>query len=281
MSSRTRVLIAGAGVAAFEATLALRDAAGERVDIELVAPETKFWYRPLAVAEPFGLGEVLTFDLPQLAAEAGAQFTPGEVVALDSVGHVARTAAGAELAYDVLLIATGASPRPAVAGALTFRGPADTELMRTLLRELDGGDVRRVAVAIPLDAVWALPAYELALLIAAYATGRRIEEAQVTLVTPEEEPLELFGSAASAAAKELLDERGIALRTHVYATEASDGELRLVPEGLIAVDRVVALRLFRGRTRYITRCLFGRAGEFLALPGGSRACGGGRRAHIL
>jgi len=46
MSSRTRVLIAGAGVAAFEATLALRDAAGERVDIELVAPETKFWYRP-------------------------------------------------------------------------------------------------------------------------------------------------------------------------------------------------------------------------------------------
>src|SRR6266540_4068459 len=167
MSSRTRVLIAGAGVAAFEATLALRDAAGERVDIELVAPETKFWYRPLAVAEPFGLGEVLTFDLPQLAAEAGAQFTPGEVVALDSVGHVARTAA--------------------VAGALTFRGPADTELMRTLLRELDGGDVRRVAVAIPLGAVWALPAYELALLIAAYATGRRIEEAQVTLVTPEEE----------------------------------------------------------------------------------------------
>src|SRR6266540_5968258 len=94
MSSRTRVLIAGAGVAAFEATLALRDAAGERVDIELVAPETKFWYRPLAVAEPFGLGEVLTFDLPQLAAEAGAQFTPGEVVALDSVGHVARTKAG-------------------------------------------------------------------------------------------------------------------------------------------------------------------------------------------
>jgi sulfide:quinone oxidoreductase len=54
MSSGTRVLIAGASVAAFEAALALRAAAGERVDIELVAPETSFWYRPLAVAEPFG-----------------------------------------------------------------------------------------------------------------------------------------------------------------------------------------------------------------------------------
>src|SRR5215218_1864694 len=224
MTSPTRVLIAGAGVAAFEATLALRAAAGERVDIEFVAPETKFWYRPLAVAEPFGLGEVLTFELSQLAAEAGAIFTPGEVVAVDAVAHVARTKAGAELAYDVLLIATGASPRPAVAGALTFRGPADTELIRTLLRELDRGDVQRVALAVPLGAVWALPAYELALLIAAYATGRRIEDAQLALVTPEEEPLELFGSAASAAAKELLDERGITLHTHVYPTEASDGQ---------------------------------------------------------
>ena len=149
MTSPTRVLIAGAGVAAFEATLALRATAGERVEIELVAPETTFSYRPLAVAQPFGLGEVRTFELPQLAADGGARFTPGEVVAVDAVAHVARTAEGAELAYGVLLIATGASPRTAVAGALTFRGPADTDLVKALLRELDGGDVRSVAVAIP------------------------------------------------------------------------------------------------------------------------------------
>ena len=247
MTSPTRVLIAGAGVAAFEATLALRAAAGERVDVELVAPGPRFWYRPLAVAEPFGLGEVLTFELPQLAADAGAQFTLGEVTAVDAVAHVARTAAGTELPYDVLLIATGASPGTAVAGALTFRGPADTELIRALLRELDGGEVRRVAVAVPLGAVWALPAYELALLIAAYADARHIEDVQVVLVTPEEEPLRLFGSAASAAAKALLDERGITLHPHAYATEASDGQLRLVPEGVIAVDRVVALPRLYGR----------------------------------
>lgn len=188
-----------------------------------------------------------TFDLPQLAAEAGAHFTPGEIVAVDAAAHVARTAAGAELAYDVLLIATGASPRAAVAGALTFRGPADTDLIRTLLHELGGGDVQRVAVAVPLGAVWALPAYELALLIAAYATGRRLEDVQIVLVTPEEEPLQLFGSAASAAATQLLDERGITLHTHAYATEASDGQLRLVPEAIIAADRVVALPRLDGR----------------------------------
>jgi sulfide:quinone oxidoreductase len=243
-----RVLIAGAGVAAFEATLALRAAANERVDIELVAPETKFWYRPLAVAEPFGLGEVLTFDLAQLAADAGAHFTPGEVIAVDAVAHVAHTAAGVELPYDVLLIATGASPRTAVAGALTFRGPADTELITKLLGELDGGEVRRVAVAVPSGAVWVLPGYELALLIAAYVTARRIEDVEIVLVTPEEEPLQLFGSTASAAAKELLDERGITLYKGAHATEASDGQLlRLVPQAAIDVDRVVALPRLYGR----------------------------------
>jgi sulfide:quinone oxidoreductase len=247
MTSPTRVLIAGAGVAAFEAALALRADAGERVDIELVAPETRFWYRPLAVAEPFGLGEVLSFELPRLAADAGALFTPGEITAVDAVAHVARTAAGAELPYDVLLLAMGASPRPAVAGALTFRGPADTDLIRGLLRELDGGDVRRVAVAVPLGAVWALPAYELALLIDGYADTHDLKDVEVVLVTPEEEPLQLFGSAASAAARALLDERGITLHPHAYATEASDGQLRLVPEATIAVDRVVALPRLYGR----------------------------------
>jgi sulfide:quinone oxidoreductase len=241
MTSPTRVVIAGAGVAAFEATLALRAAAAERVDIELVAPETRFWYRPLAVAEPFGLGEVLSFELSQLAAEAGAQFTPGEITAVDAAAHIARTAAGAELTYDVLLLAMGARPRPAVEGALTFRGPADTELIRGLLREIDGGDVRRIAVAVPLGAVWALPAYELALLIAGYADAREIEGVEVALVTPEEEPLQLFGSNASAAARALFAERGITLHTHVHATEAKDDQLHLVPEAAIAADRVVAL----------------------------------------
>ena len=76
--SRTHVLIAGGGVAALEAALALQSFAGGELDVELVAPETQFWYRPLAVAEPFGRGEVRHFDLPELVAGAGASFSLGE-----------------------------------------------------------------------------------------------------------------------------------------------------------------------------------------------------------
>jgi len=61
-----RVLIAGAGVAALEAALALRSLAADRVDVELLGAEHHFWYRPLSVTEPFGLGEAKRYALPAL-----------------------------------------------------------------------------------------------------------------------------------------------------------------------------------------------------------------------
>ena len=70
---RYRVLIAGGGVAALEAMVALRRLAEERVDIELLAPDRDFFYRPLAVAEPFGAGEAFRFDLRALATGCGAR----------------------------------------------------------------------------------------------------------------------------------------------------------------------------------------------------------------
>ena len=52
-----RVVIAGGGVAALEATLALRALAEEAVSIEVIAPERDFVYRPLSVAQPFRVAE--------------------------------------------------------------------------------------------------------------------------------------------------------------------------------------------------------------------------------
>ena len=46
--------------------------------------------------------------------------------------------------------------------------------------------------------------------------------------------------------RQLLEERGIALHTGSCPVELVDGELRLVPEGTIAADRVVALPRLRG-----------------------------------
>jgi sulfide:quinone oxidoreductase len=242
----TRVLIAGGGVAALESALALRELGEGRVSVELLAPEPEFWYRPLAVAEPFGLGEVRHFDLAELAAAAGAVFSPGALSGVDAGGRLAHTSAGSPISYDVLLVACGASPTPAVPGALTFRGPADTERIRQLLEEIVAGQVGRVAFVVPWGAVWSLPIYELALMTAAYLAERELVRVELALVTPEEVPLQLFGRAGSEAVRELLEERGIALQTGSCPVELADGELRLVPEGTLAADRVVALPRLRG-----------------------------------
>jgi sulfide:quinone oxidoreductase len=241
-----RVVIAGGGVAALEAALALRALAEDRVGVELIAPEPHFWYRPLAVAEPFGLGEVRQFELAELAAAAGGTFSLGALTGVDAGGRLAQTSVGGSIPYDVLLVACGAVPTPAVTGALTFRGPADTERIRDLLGEIVAGQVGRVAFVVPWGAVWSLPIYELALMTAAYLAERQLDHVDLALVTPEDEPLQLFGRAGSEAVREVLEGRGIAVHTGSSPVELVDGELRLVPEGTIAADRVVALPRLRG-----------------------------------
>jgi sulfide:quinone oxidoreductase len=214
-----RVVIAGGGVAALEAALALRELAPEGVDLEIVAPEPQYWHRPLAVAEPFGLGTVQRLDLGRMAAHVDAAFTIGELARVDGDRHCAWTTGGAAFEYDVLVVACGARPEPAVPGALTFRGAADTDRLRELL-----DTVRSVAYVVPEGVAWPLPAYELALLTAAHRPG-----VKVVLSTPEEEPLAAFGAAVSDAVRALLDERGIEFR----------------PQAL-EVDHVVALPRLRG-----------------------------------
>jgi sulfide:quinone oxidoreductase len=245
-SAQTRVLIAGGGVAALEATLALGALAENRLSIELVAPESDFTYRPLAVAEPFRVGEVRRFPLRPLVEAAGAGLRDGRVTHVDPDRHSVRTEDGAELAYDVLLLALGALPVEAVPGALTFRGPEDGPALAALLEQALAGELRSIAFALPAGVSWPLPLYELALLTGTYLTDRGAMGVELTVVTPEETPLGLFGAAASGAIHELLDTRGIGLRTHATPLRFEAGVLRLTPEDQIKTDRVVALARLAG-----------------------------------
>ena len=246
-SDERNVLIAGGGVAALEAALALRALGSERVTVELLAPEPQFWYRPLAVAEPFSLGEVRHFDLSGIASEMGATFTPGELVSVDAARHLAYTSPGGVVPYDTLLVAVGTTPTAAIRGAITFRGPADTAKLEALLAELEAGAVHHVAFAVPTGAAWSLPAYELALMTAGRVAARGLTGVALALVTPESSPLQLFGREASDHVAVLLAEHGIAFHGGAYAAEARPGELLLVGDEIVPCERVVALPRLEGR----------------------------------
>jgi sulfide:quinone oxidoreductase len=165
---------------------------------------------------------------------------------VDAEGKLAHLSTGGAVAYDALLIACGALPKPAVPGALTFRGPADVDLIRRLLDDVAAGQVQHVAFVLPWGAVWSLPIYELALMTASWAAARGMSDVDVAVVTPEDEPLHLFGRQASDAVRELLEKRGVALHVHAGAVEAAHGQLRLLADEAIPADRVVALARLAG-----------------------------------
>lgn len=237
------MLIAGGGVAALEAMVALRRFAGELVDIELVSPDRDFFYRPLAVGEPFGLGEVLRFDIPTLARGCSATHRFGTITSVDADAHEVRTSRNATIAYDVLLIAIGARPREAVPGALTFRGQADVPLIAGMLSDIDRGQVERVAFALPGGVTWPLPLYELALLTAEHAGKPDLE---ITVVSPEESPLQVLGREASETVAGQLYEHGIRFFPMTYPDSYAQGELRIVPGPPLLVDAVVSLPRLKG-----------------------------------
>jgi sulfide:quinone oxidoreductase len=236
-----KVMIAGGGVAALEAMISLRHLAEERVQLELVTPKPEFVYRPLAVAEPFGLGESRSYDLVHIAADHGAALHLAGVQAVEPDRRKLLTWDGRTLDFDVLLLAIGARSETAIPGSVTIAGPGYTSRFRTVLRELEERRIRRVAFAVPPGASWPLPLYELALMTATRVAERGLRKVELSLVTPEEAPLEIFGAQASRAVGDLLAERGVGVQAARYPAEFRDGELAFIPSGGVAAERVVSL----------------------------------------
>jgi sulfide:quinone oxidoreductase len=240
-----KVLIAGAGVAGFEAALALRALAEDRVSVELVAPDPEFVYRPLSVAAPFGAGEAQRFPIRRLAEEAGAELTEAAIHAVHPHRKAVEISGGGERPYDLLLLALGARPVPGVPGALTFRGPGDEQALGEVLRDAREGRLRRLVFTMPAGISWPLPLYELALLTAVHLSDAGVD-VQLELVTPEPRPLQLFGDAASDAVAELLDRHRVGLRTDTVPGALEGNVLRFVGAGELEADRVVALPRIEG-----------------------------------
>ena len=241
-----RVTIVGGGVAALEATIALRQLAQERVEIALVTPRADWTYRPMVVAEPFGLGQAKRYDLIRIARDHRATLHLAGVQAVEPDAHGVVTWDGRRLSYDLLLIAVGATPVVSLPGSLSIQGSGYSARFRSLLRQLEEGRVRRIAFAVPSTVSWPLPIYELALMTAARAAERGLCDLELSVVSPEREPLELFTPPASAAIAGLLEEHCIEFYGGRHPAEVRPGELITVPGAGVPADSVVSLPQQRG-----------------------------------
>ena len=152
------LVVAGGGVAGLEGLLALRALTGDRVDLTLVAPNPEFTYRPLAVAEPFAMGHAYRVPLSRFTEDAGAELVIDSTIGVDDRARELRLRETGARSFDALLVAPGATPVEGLAGAVTWWPGGDPEIYGGLLRDMDEGYSKRIAIVVPLGAVWPLPA---------------------------------------------------------------------------------------------------------------------------
>ena len=193
------------------------------LQIEMIAPRTEYVVRPQLLGRPWG-GTPLAIDLAELCDLFGATFRHGRVRGVVPGEHAVDLVGGDRAAYDHLLLAVGAEPMLSFFGVHTLSfGPLPTAL---------AGSPGHVAILVPPGVAWTLPAYELALLMAAEHHSR------VDVVTWEREPLDLFGPGAAEAVAGLLAEHDVNVETSFTVRPGQN------PADL--ADHVVALPLLRG-----------------------------------
>ena len=119
-------------------------------------------------------------------------------------------------------------------------------MLHGLIQDIEGGYVRRLAFIGPGRIGWPLPIYELALMAAARAKDMNIE-LSITIATPEDAPLAIFGQVASEAVRQLLEDNGISTITSAYCEVHEPGCVAISPGARhLHADRIVAMPELHG-----------------------------------
>ena len=229
-----RVLIAGGGIGALAAGLALRELAPPELELTLLSPRPELVLAPETVLEATGGAPATRYELAAIAEDLGASRVEDVLEAVDVERRRAGTRESGLLGFDALLVAVGARPGPVLPGALRFAGERDAATLRGALSSL--GEAPRVLFTTGAGVGWTLPLYELALLAAARHPG-----ASIAVVTPEQRPAAVFGPAASREVTHRLTEAGIELKAGHVPEAFEDGRLWLAEGGSLPADLVVAL----------------------------------------
>jgi sulfide:quinone oxidoreductase len=164
---------------------------------------------------------------------------------VDADAQAAHASDGTALPYDALLLAVGARSAPPLAHVTTFDDARADETYLGIVQDIEEGYNKRLAIVVPEGPTWPFPAYELALQTAdrAYAAG--FDDLDITLVTPEDKPVQVFGERASAVVEEMLSGVGVRVITGSRAEVPANRRLvahpsgeELEPELIVALPRL-------------------------------------------
>ncbi|HJS85404.1 MAG TPA: FAD-dependent oxidoreductase, partial [Acetobacteraceae bacterium] len=228
-----RIVVIGGGAAGFAAAERLRRE-GYSGALTMVSDDADAPYDRPNLSKDYLAGEVQEDQLPlrpaSFYAEAGVELRLGTpVTRLDPPAHRLALADGTELAFDRLLIATGAEPvRPPIpgadaAGVLLLRSFRDCQAIITRI-----GDARHVVI---------IGASFIGLEVAASLRQRGLE---VRVVAPERQPLEAaLGPKLGARVRSTHENKGVVFHLGTQVAAVSPEQVQLKDGTTLAADLVV------------------------------------------
>jgi sulfide:quinone oxidoreductase len=239
-----RVVVCGGGVAAVEGLLHLRRLAGKSVQVALIAPNEELFYRPMAVREPFAFGPTRRYPLRIIARDNDVEWMKDSLAWVEPDARVVHTRQGECVQFDALLIAVGGRSVETYKAehVTTFRDGEADATYQGIVQDIEQGYTQSVAFIQPVGPVWPLPIYELALMTAERARSMDVRGFGATLVTPEREPLAVFGSAVSEVVSDRMKSAGIEVFSNALAKVPESRRLVVEPVGVeLHPQRIVAM----------------------------------------
>jgi sulfide:quinone oxidoreductase len=261
MTERPRIAIVGTGFAGLETAFLLRMRLRDRADLTVVSPRQAFNFRPNTIYVPFGADPSdLGVDLAKPFHRRHVDYVGGSVTGVDPDAHAVALADGRTVAYDKLVIATGADMRPEeIPGlaehAATIWTPQSMlgvrerfERVRDAARD---GRRSRVLFLVPPNNKCAGPLYEIVMMLETWLRreGAR-EQVDITWSTFEQSYIQAFGPRLHEVVSSEFEARGIDGHTGEIVSEIVPGEARYVDGSTRPIDHLIAFPPYVSAVRY-------------------------------
>jgi hypothetical protein len=204
MQVNPRIVVLGGGFAGLEAVFYLRRLLGDRVGLTLVSERDYFLFKPNMIYIPFGVSpDKFKMSIGPAARRKHIDLVVSRATRIDQRAKTVTTEDGMIMAYDYLVVATGAAMRPEeIPGlrefAFTPWTPRDMIRLRHGLEQLVArarmGERQRLLFLVPPNNMWSSPLYEIALMTDTWLGEKSVRAGvEITWSTYEHAYVQAFG----------------------------------------------------------------------------------------
>jgi NADH dehydrogenase FAD-containing subunit len=261
MTNTQHIVILGAGFAGLEAAFLLRMRMRDHADLTVVSEQEAFTFRPNAIYVPFGADPAdLVVDLSKAFHRRRVTFIGDRVTGVEPDAHEVALNGGRKLAYEKLVVATGAAMQPDEIPGLTEHAatiwtPQSMLGVRNrfqrVLADARDGRRSRVLFLIPPNNKCAGPLYEIVMM---FETWLRREHARghvdITWSTFEQSYIQAFGPRLHDVVSIEFDQRGIEGHTNEIVSEITAGSAHYRDGSTRAFDHLIAFPPYASAVRY-------------------------------